>query len=41
MKTLMIIVNTAFVCYALHLLSTYDPLTVAINRAVLEAVMFN
>lgn len=38
MKTLMIILNTAFVCYGIYLVSEYDPMTAAINRVVLEVV---
>jgi hypothetical protein len=38
MKTIMTILNTATVCYCIYLASTYDPLTAAINRAVLEVV---
>jgi hypothetical protein len=36
MKTIMIILNTAIVCYCIHLASAYDPLAAAINRVVLE-----
>jgi len=38
MKTFMIVLNTAIVCYGIHLLVTHDPLTSAINRVVLEVV---
>jgi len=38
MKTFMIVLNTAIVCYCAHLASIYDPLTAAINRVVLEVV---
>lgn len=38
MKTLLIIANTVFVCYCAHLYFTFDPMTSAINRTVLEVV---
>ncbi len=38
MKTFMIILNTAIVCYCVALYNDYDPLTSAINRVVLEVV---
>jgi len=38
MKTFGIVLRTIIVCYCAHLASTYDPLTAAINRVVLEVV---
>jgi hypothetical protein len=38
MKIFMIVLNIAIVCYAIHLLSAYEPMVAAINRVVLEVV---
>ena len=38
MKTLMIALNVAVVCYGIHLYATYEPMAAAINRVVLEVV---
>jgi hypothetical protein len=38
MKTLMIVLNVAIVCYGIHLFVGYEPMAAAINRVVLEVV---
>lgn len=38
MKTFMIILNTAIVCYGISLYNEYDPTQAAITRVVLEVV---
>ncbi len=38
MKILMIILNTAIVCYCVNLYVDYEPMAAAINRVVLEVV---
>jgi hypothetical protein len=38
MKTFMIILNTAIICYCVHLYVNYDPMRSAIDRVVLEVV---
>jgi hypothetical protein len=39
MKNLMIVANTAFVCFCVYLYISYDPTTSAIEHAVLTAVI--
>ena len=38
MKTIMIVMNTVIVCYAVTLFANYNPTAAAINRVVLEVV---